>query len=64
MYVPHYNEISQYSVGRELRRKVQRYANKHKITWVEAYNKMFNTDYKPWKKELDTSIHIGNNIKA
>ena len=64
MYIPHYNEISEYSVGRELRRKVQRYANKNKISWVEAYNKMFNTNYKPWQEILDTSIKTRNNPKS
>ena len=32
--------------NRERTRKCERYARKHKCSFVEAYNKLFNTNYK------------------
>jgi len=48
--------------NRETTRKCERYMKKHKCSFVEAYNKLFNTNYKYTYEEklkwlsLDTSL--------
>ena len=33
-------------VNREIRRKVERYAKKHNLSFIDAYNKLYNTSYR------------------
>ena len=48
--------------NREITRKCERYMKKHKCSFVEAYNKLFKTNYKYTYEEklkwlsLDTSL--------
>jgi len=50
------NTISQYSVNRETRRKVDKYARKNKLSWIDAYNKLYKTNYSYSSgKHYDTS---------
>lgn len=53
-YIPYCN--------RATRREVERYIKKHpKLTFTQAYNKLYHTDYaEPYSPENDTSTK-GNN---
>ena len=53
--------IDQPYVNREIRRKVERYASKHNLSFIEAYNKLYKTDYAKncFDESLDTSSRIG-----
>lgn len=50
--------------NREITRKCERYMRKYKCSFVEAYNKLFNTNYKYTYSEklkmlsMDTTQHI------
>ena len=52
--------------NRERTRKCERYARKHKCTFLEAYNILYKTNYKYTYAEklkrlaLDTSVHNNN----
>jgi len=37
--------------NREITRKCERYMKKHKCSFVEAYNKLYNTNYKYTREE-------------
>ncbi len=44
--------------NRERTRKVERYAKKHKCSFVEAYNALYKTNYKYTYKEKLESISL------
>ena len=51
MFDPYYNTIPY--VNREIRRKVERYQKKHpNLTFTQAYNKVFGTNYEEPKDYL------------
>ena len=56
-----YNEVP--NCNREVRRKVEKYRRKHKgLTFTQAYNQLFGTDYdEPHNREDDTSMQGQNN---
>ena len=59
------NIISQYSVNRETRRKVDKYARKNKLSWIDAYNKLYKTNYSYDNgKYYDTSYSGYNSNKS
>ncbi len=57
-----YNNMLPY-INREKRRKVERYMKKHPgLTFVQAYNKMYHTDYdEPDSLRSETTCDLSNN---
>lgn len=54
MFDPYYNTIPH--INREIRRKVEKYQKKHpNLTFTQAYNKVFRTNYDEPKEFVDTS---------
>ena len=47
-------------LNREIRRKVERYARKHNLKFMEAYNKLYKTKYSVhcFDKPLDTESQL------
>jgi hypothetical protein len=62
MYNPYYNTIPH--INREIRRKVEKYRKKHPdLTFTQAYNKVYGTNYDEPKKILDTTFSNNSNKK-
>ena len=54
MFNPHYNTIPY--INHEIRRKVERYRKKHpNLTFTQAYNIIYKTNYREPVKYTDTS---------
>ena len=50
------------NTNRETRRKVEKYRRKHpNLSFTQAYNQLFGTDYDEIHKKVDTSMSINNN---
>lgn len=49
------------NTNRETRRKVEKYRRKHpKLSFTQAYNQLFGTDYDEIYKNADTSMSTNN----
>ena len=49
------------NTNREVRRKVEKYRRKHpNLSFIEAYNKLFGTNYDEIYKNVDTSMSTNN----
>lgn len=50
------------NTNREARRKVEKYRRKHpKLSFTQAYNQLFGTNYDEIYKNVDTSMSTNNN---